>query len=148
MEPRRPGAETRCGRPQQRHARRRTLPPASYARQAGAYLSPSSPPWAFVRSLSRTECHGCVLQGLKRKKRRTDIDLRASDIKRPAVEGEAFGESGDCVLRCGVGDRVGAGRVRRERAVVDDTAFWASGLSWLGFDEHRGRTYRQLGFGS
>ena len=51
-----------------------------------------------------------------------DVELAAGDVVLAPVERRALGEPGDGVLRGGVGHRVGPGRVRRDRAVVDDAA--------------------------
>jgi len=51
-----------------------------------------------------------------------DIDLSAADVVLPAVERGLFGETGHRVFGRGIGDRVGARRMRGDRAVVDNTA--------------------------
>ena len=61
--------------------------------------------------------------GLARGHRRggvADVDLPARDVVRAAFERERLGQAGDRVLGRRVGDRVGRGDVRGQRAVVDD----------------------------
>lgn len=56
------------------------------------------------------------------KSKRTDIDLRAGNVKGAAVERETLGEPGHRVLGRGVRGGHGARRVRGEGAVIDDAA--------------------------
>ena len=58
--------------------------------------------------------------GRELRHRVADIDLAAGDVVLPAVERGRLGEPGDRVLGGGVGRRVRARRVRRDRPVVDD----------------------------
>ena len=56
------------------------------------------------------------------RQRVADVDLSTGDVVLATVERNAFGQAGHRVLGAGVGHGVGARRMGRDRAVVDDAA--------------------------
>ncbi len=121
----RPGAERRSTPPDVRHRRRQHrrelhVPPAAALHVPHGARATSALHHRFRGHLPvRLEC-ARLHPGRHVRRRVADVELPDRDAVRPPVQRWRLGRTGQRVLGRGVGDRVRAGRVRRDGTVVDD----------------------------